>query len=472
MSEVKKQERDYTPEVDALLPDAIALADSGKVPEAIDTLLALEKQTRNASDVKSTTRLATTIMDIAHKAQDWDLVVSSLSLLAKKHGQLKATIQAIVEQAVSWLDEIKEKAGLEAWFNTAEGVRTVSEGRIFLERERARVTLMLAHYHEKKAETEGLPSLETASEMLSEMQVETYSSMERKEKTQFILEQMRLLMRVAEAKDEQAGTDGKGEGGGEAEWVKVRISGRKVNEAFLTEKENEELKLKYYELMIKYGLHTEAYLDVAKYWYKVWETPSIKSDEGENGKGWLALVHIACFVIVAPHNNEQSDMLNRLFVDPALKKLESLYLLVKCFTTKELSRWPGVESLYGAMLEKTDVFTRETPGGRKRYEDLHTRVIEHNIRVIARYYTRMTLARLTSLLDLSVEKTEETLSRLVVAGTVYARIDRPAGIIDFKAKRGVEDVMNEWSTDMQKLLGLVEKSWMGMNAAMAAQARV
>lgn len=99
-------------------------------------------------------------------------------------------------------------------------------------------------------------------------------------------------------------------------------------------------------------------------------------------------------------------------------------------------------------------------------------LLDQNIRVIARYYTRMTLSRLTSLLDLPVEKTEETLSRLVVAGTVYARIDRPAGIIDFKAKRGVEDVMNEWSTDMQKLLGLVEKSWMGMNAAMAAQARV
>jgi 26S proteasome regulatory subunit N5 len=32
--------------------------------------------------------------------------------------------------------------------------------------------------------------------------------------------------------------------------------------------------------------------------------------------------------------------------------------------------------------------------------------------------------------------------------------------------------MNDWSSDMQKLLGLVEKAWMGMNAAQAAQARV
>ena len=28
--------------------------------------------------------------------------------------------------------------------------------------------------------------------------------------------------------------------------------------------------------------------------------------------------------------------------------------------------------------------------------------------------------------------------------------------------------MNDWSSDMQKLLSLVEKAWMGVNAAQAA----
>jgi 26S proteasome regulatory subunit N5 len=66
--------------------------------------------------------------------------------------------------------------------------------------------------------------------------------MERREKTEFILEQMRLLIRVARVKDAEQGKgkDGKDTlGGGEAEWVKVRVGGRKVNEQFLTEKENE-----------------------------------------------------------------------------------------------------------------------------------------------------------------------------------------------------------------------------------------
>jgi 26S proteasome regulatory subunit N5 len=79
---------------------------------------------------------------------------------------------------------------------------------------------------------------------------------------------------------------------------------------------------------------------------------------------------------------------------------------------------------------------------------------------------------LTSLLDLNQKQTEETIARLVVAGTIWARIDRPAGIVNFRNQRSPEDVMNDWSSDMQKLLGVVEKTWMGMNAAQAAQSRV
>lgn len=29
-----------------------------------------------------------------------------------------------------------------------------------------------------------------------------------------------------------------------------------------------------------------------------------------------------CYIVLAPHNNEQSDMMHRLFKEPALEKLE------------------------------------------------------------------------------------------------------------------------------------------------------
>jgi len=112
-----------------------------------------------------------------------------------------------------------------------------------LETPRARVTLLLSHYHENLAKSgkDVKESTQTASDLLSDLQVETYSSMERREKTEFILEQMMLLIAVARQKDaEIEKKEGKEAlGGGEAEWVKVRVGGRKVNEEFLKGKENE-----------------------------------------------------------------------------------------------------------------------------------------------------------------------------------------------------------------------------------------
>ncbi|KAF6766592.1 hypothetical protein DFP72DRAFT_867073 [Ephemerocybe angulata] len=467
MSDNKKQEKDYTAEVDALLPEADSLAKSGKLQEALDKIFALEKLTRNCivlaldlgdnrpADLSSTTKLAKAAIQHSYDARDYPLLNSTISLLSKKHGQLKAAIQAFVEQVIEWLPEIKKRDGEDRWLELLETLRTVTEGKIFLETPRARVTLLLSQHHETLSESPSAKdpkeSLQTASDLLSDLQVETYSSMERREKTEFILEQMRLLIKVARQKDAELGKEKTKDlmGGGEAE----------VNEEFLKDKENEDLKLKYYDMMIQHALQRDEYLDVAKYYYKVWETPSIKEDV--NGKGKAALEHIAYYIVLAPHTNEQSDMLHHLFIDPALPKLELQYNLVKCFTTQELMRWPGIEAIYGKFLRKTPVFAQE-----KRWEDLHSRVVEHNIRVVAAYYTRITIDRLSGLLDLQV------LSRLVVAGMVWAKTDRPAGVINFRAKRSAEDVMNDWSSDMQKLLSLVEKTWMGMNAAQAAQSRV
>lgn len=99
--------------------------------------------------------------------------------------------------------------------------------QIFLETPRARVTLLLAHYHESLAATKTTPppkeSLQTASDLLNDLQVETYSSMERREKTEFILEQMRLLIAVARVKDAEIGNDEKDSlGGGEEKTGVVR----------------------------------------------------------------------------------------------------------------------------------------------------------------------------------------------------------------------------------------------------------
>ena len=125
-------------------------------------------------------------------------------------------------------------------------------------------------------------------------------------------------------------------------------------------------------------------------------------------------------------------------------------------------RWPEVARIFGPHLCSTDVFDAQPdqspdPKAYQRWTDLRKRVIEHNVRVVAKYYTRIQMSRLTQLLDLTEDETEKYISELVTAKTVYAKIDRPARIVNFAKPRDADDVLNEWSGNMKSLLGLLER---------------
>lgn len=125
-------------------------------------------------------------------------------------------------------------------------------------------------------------------------------------------------------------------------------------------------------------------------------------------------------------------------------------------------RWPTVAEKFGPHLCSTGVFDAATgPSAdnkpQSRWQDLRKRVIEHNVRVVARYYTRIEMGRLTKLLDLNEVDTEKYISDLVTSKTIYAKIDRPARIVNFAKPRNTDDVLNEWSGNMKSLLGLLER---------------
>lgn len=80
--------------------------------------------------MSSTTRLAKAIAERCYEARNYALLNSSIILLSKKHGQLKGAVQALVEEAMGWLDEIKTRDGTEKWLELVETLRTVTEGKV------------------------------------------------------------------------------------------------------------------------------------------------------------------------------------------------------------------------------------------------------------------------------------------------------------------------------------------------------
>jgi len=138
--------------------------------------------------------------------------------------------------------------------------------------------------------------------------------------------------------------------------------------------------------------------------------------------------------------------------------------ILKCFTTLELIHWVSFCGQYEEALRKgtatneaTGVFD-DTEKGNKAWENLRKRVVEHNIRIMEKYYSRISMKRMAVLLDLSPNEAEKFLSELVTRKTVFAKIDRPAGIVVFRRSAESEDTLNGWARDTDKVMELINKT--------------
>jgi 26S proteasome regulatory subunit N5 len=188
----------------------------------------------------------------------------------------------MVQTVMGFLDQTPN---METKLSVIETLRTVTEGKIFVEVERARVTKILSDIKKQQGDLKG------AADTLCELQVETFGSMDRREKVEFILAQVALCIEIGD-------------------WTQAGILSRKISTRYLArkpkktpeqlEKEKKErkerekkgkveeepekeddvtdLKLRYYRQQIQLSQHDGKYLDVCKHYRQVLDTESVEED--------------------------------------------------------------------------------------------------------------------------------------------------------------------------------------------------
>lgn len=436
--ESRKMEVDYSTVCDEKIPLYKEMSTSGKFIEAIDGLLSLEKQARTGCDMVSTSRVLVAIVQICYEAKNWTALNEHISLLAKRRSQLKQAVVKMVQECCTYVDEITDE---EIKLKLIDTLRTVTEGKIYVEVERARLTHKLALIKENKGDIAG------AATIMQELQVETYGSMEKQEKVELILEQMRLTL-------------------AKKDYIRTQIISKKINVKYF-EDENlsdhvQDLKLKYFRLMIELDEQESNYLSICKHYRAILVTPKIINNEEERK---AVMKNVALYIVLASYDNEQSDLIHRILQDKHIQEVPVYKELLNLFVNPELIRWVGLCNTFekdlkqgSSNLAPTKVFAAESEFGTKRWDDLKKRVVEHNIRVMAKYYNRITLARMSELLDLPPKEAEEFLSQMVTNQTVTAKTDRPAGIVNFGIRKDPSQVLNDWSENLSSLMKLVNNT--------------
>uniref|UniRef100_A0A7S0HEG8 PCI domain-containing protein n=1 Tax=Hanusia phi TaxID=3032 RepID=A0A7S0HEG8_9CRYP len=425
MSISTKKKEDFGPLLEASIPQNRDLAlKEGKKAEAIENLLTVEKQTRLAGDAIATGKVAVEIVKILYETKDWEGINSHVILLSKRRQQLKQVLVEIVQEAMKYIDSTPTEPIKLELIHT---LRAVTDGKIHVELERARLTRTLA----KMKEAEG--KIAEAADLMQEVQVETYGSMEKEEKVDYILEQVRLCL-------------------DKGDFVRGAIVSKKISSKTFKDDQLQELKLRYYELLNRIANEKDEYFEMAQNFHEMWNTPSLQ-DKPEK---WMPLLKsVVVLLILSPHDNHQHDFLVRLLEEKKLEQISPYKVLLSHFKTMELIQWSSFQELYKAELQSHAAFQGDK--GKKRWDDLQARVVQHNIRVVSTYYTNIRMGRLAQLLELSQEDAEKSVCDMVVAGSLWCRIDRLKGIATFTPTKDPRDTLNSWSNNISELLGKVEK---------------
>ncbi|KAF8404454.1 hypothetical protein HHK36_009339 [Tetracentron sinense] len=206
--------------------------------------------------------------------------------------------------------------------------------------------------------------------------------------------------------------------------------------------------------LCRYHSHNNDYLEICRSYKAIYEIPSVKEDQAQ----WIPVLRKICwYLVLSPHDPMQSSLLNSTLEDKNLSEIPNFRLLLKQLITMEVIQWTTLWETYREEFENEKNMLGGSLGD-KAAENLRQRIIEHNILVISKYYSRITLKRLAELLCLSVQEVEKHLSDMVVSKSLVSKIDRPLGIVCFQTAKDSNDILNLWAMNLEKLLDLVEKS--------------
>ena len=335
-------EKDFSTLYETQLVLATTLVSSHQLSDACELLHAVEKAARVGNDLKTLKAVIVSILTFCITEKAWKILTEQITFLAKRRGQKSAAITVIVQSVQVVLKDIVDEA-LEMEIIAA--LRIISDGKIYVEKERAMLTQRLSTIKERQGD------ISAAAEILQEVHVETYGAMTALEKCEFILEQVRLTL---EKKD----------------YIRAFILSKKIQRRLLDDVAFSSCKLKFYKLMMIYHEHENDTVELSCDWKAIFDTPVVQAEDGV----WKeALEHAVLFAVLSAHDQRQHDLLCRLALEKSLEKVPSFAALMKLFTTLEVIAYPlGMQDVI-----QSHPIMKTVDRGEQWMKDLHTRVIEH-----------------------------------------------------------------------------------------------
>lgn len=402
--------------------------------EEVNKLLHDEKAARHENDAVKLSEICKRIMELSMDQKEYKWMREFMILLTKRRGQAKKAITEMVQQVITYLDKMPTR---EEKFNLINSLREATDGKIYVEVEYARCTRIFSEMKEEDGE------LDIATDTIQEVQIETYGSMEKEEKLEYILYQLKLVLL-------------------RKDYVRTQIILKKISRKGLEPKGLEKIKINYYTQIIEYYNHEKDTLEVARCYQTIYNTMAKVEEDKESELSYTYeeknknFENFIIYLMITPYSNEQVDLLNIVNTRYS-RELEANVVLEKFvhkFLLTELM--PLDEDNVKEQLGNFEPFQEHIEFSGEHLDSLFKQIIQHNLRVIEKYYTRIRLDRLSPLIGVGIDRTEQEIADMVINKRIIAKINRIDGIVKFGKKEFTNDTLNTWNYDIKSLLSKID----------------
>ena len=217
--------------------------------------------------------------------------------------------------------------------------------------------------------------------------------------------------------------------------------------------------------MVQYYIHEKQLMQVCKSYQTIFDTFNkadaelLKTLDPTSERKKAAFRNFVIYLLVSPYDNEKVDMLNIVesMYPRELEQEDLLAKFVRKFLTFELL--PFNEDQIEQQMLVFEPFQEGTRNHKNHLRELLRQLVQHNVRVIEKYYSRIGLERLSQLVGVSVERAEAELGDMVVNNRISAKINRLAGIVVFQQrKKFTNEALDAWNYDLKTTLDKIEQT--------------
>lgn len=439
--------------------------------ETLAALLEQERISRQESRMEKSLELLEEIAELLWRARDFRLLMKTTQTLTSKRGQPVKAISKMVRMCMGYISSIDDEVVRMEFVETMKGV---CEKKIYLEVEYARCCMMIVKHKEKEGATR--EDILEAAKIMENVQVETYGSMDKFEKLEFILYQMKLNILLKD-------------------YTKLIIVSKKVNLKFFNDAAFAKLETTFYLYKLQYHLMKDEYAEIAECLSGVHsalgkgdkeedeaslkikeETPSdfdydpfVREIAGTFLDKSAACQSYLAFMLLEDFSLDKLDRIKKEWEKQQVTLASHFGMrnLVQAFMTKEISSC----RLEDYSLNELLVFDVYGPYGNKYHAQLEKQLIKKNLHSgtpllllkiplsltqVSLYYSNIRFTKLSKLLRNSIIKIEDNLCELIFEDKVTCVIDRPAELINFRIQKTEAELIDDWVGNINDIVDLVD----------------